>query len=212
MQPARENRRLSHDAWRPTAARGRPDRRHSSLDAIEVRPFTDKQIDLAHHLRRPGGHRDRERAPVRGGAGADGGAERGAAAADGDRRCAQGHQPLDLRPGDRARRRWSNRRRGCARPAPGQIWRADGERVTARGVHTVRSNSATSIRRTPSRDPPPAARARVGSRRDGAASCPDRRRRWPIAEYAFVEAASSSAVIAPVLGVPLLRERRARSA
>ena len=32
-----------------------------------VRPFTDKQIELVQHLRRPGSDRDRERAAVRGG-------------------------------------------------------------------------------------------------------------------------------------------------
>ena len=36
----------------------------------EVRPFTDKQIELVEDLRRPGRHRHREHAAVRGGAGA----------------------------------------------------------------------------------------------------------------------------------------------
>ena len=35
------------------------------LDAREVQPFTDKQIELVDDFRRPGGDRDRERAPVR---------------------------------------------------------------------------------------------------------------------------------------------------
>ena len=36
-----------------------------ALTRTEVRPFTDKQIELVIDLRRPGGDRDRERAPVR---------------------------------------------------------------------------------------------------------------------------------------------------
>ena len=54
-------------------------------------------------LRRPGGDRDRERAPVRRGAGAHRRPRRVAAAADRHRRRAQGDQPLDVRSADRAR-------------------------------------------------------------------------------------------------------------
>ena len=56
----------------------------------EVRPFTDKQIELVTEFRRPGRDRHREHAPAQRAAGI-------AAAADRHRRCAQGHQPLDLR-------------------------------------------------------------------------------------------------------------------
>ena len=48
-------------------------------------------------LRRPGGDRDRERAPVRRGAGADARPRGGARAADGHRRGAEGHQPFGVR-------------------------------------------------------------------------------------------------------------------
>ena len=41
-----------------------------TLNAHGRRPFRDKQIELAQHVRRPGGDRDRECAAVRGGAGA----------------------------------------------------------------------------------------------------------------------------------------------
>src|SRR5262249_31730524 len=54
-----------------------------------------RQADRAgDHLRRSGGDRDRERAAVRRGTGAHARAHRGAAAADCDRRCPQGHQPF----------------------------------------------------------------------------------------------------------------------
>ena len=48
-------------------------------------------------LRRPGRHRDRERAAVRRGAGAHARPRGGAATADRDRRRAEGHQPLGVR-------------------------------------------------------------------------------------------------------------------
>ena len=57
------------------------------------------------NLRRPGRHRDRERAAVRRGAGAHARPHRGAATADRDRRRAEGHQPL----GVRSARRFSTR-------------------------------------------------------------------------------------------------------
>ena len=73
----------------------------------EVRPFTDKQIELVHEFRRPGRHRDRECAPAQR-------AARVAAAADRHRRRAQGHQPLDLRPAVRARHARRSQPPACA--------------------------------------------------------------------------------------------------
>ena len=54
----------------------------------QVRPFTDKQIELVQELRRPGRDRRRKRPPLQR-------AAQIAAAADRHRRCAQGDQPLD---------------------------------------------------------------------------------------------------------------------
>ena len=50
----------------------------------EVRPFTDKQIELVHELRRPGRHRHREHAAAQRAAPAHRRSERGAGAADRD--------------------------------------------------------------------------------------------------------------------------------
>ena len=74
----------------PLLREGDADRRDRPA-AQDVRPFTDKQIELVDDLRRPGGDRDRERAAVRRGAGAHARAHRVAGAADRDRRRAQGH-------------------------------------------------------------------------------------------------------------------------
>ena len=75
----------------------------------EVRPFTDKQIELVTELRRPGRHRHREHAAAQR-------AARIAAAADRHRRRAQGDQPLDLRSAGRCSIRWSNRQDVFAAP------------------------------------------------------------------------------------------------
>ena len=75
----------------------------------EVRPFTDKQIELVTELRRPGRHRHREHAAAQR-------AARILAAADRHRRRAQGHQPLDLRSADCARHARSSRPRAFAKP------------------------------------------------------------------------------------------------
>ena len=62
----------------------------------------------AQDLRRPGRHRDRERADVQRDQG-------GAGAADRDGQCAQGDQPLDLRPGRGARNADQHRRSAVSR-------------------------------------------------------------------------------------------------
>ena len=88
--------KLSHDTRRPAAARGNPDRR-PVLDAHQGRAFHPTADRAGHHLRRPGGDRDRERAAVRRGAGAHGGTLRGAGAADRDLGGARHHLELARR-------------------------------------------------------------------------------------------------------------------
>ena len=57
--------RLSDHARRAAAARRACRSASCLVRAATVQPFTDKQIELAHDLRRPGGDRDRERPAVR---------------------------------------------------------------------------------------------------------------------------------------------------
>ena len=75
----------------------------------EVRPFTDKQIELVHELRRPGRHRHREYAPAERTA-------RIAAAAAGHRRRAQGHQAARRSIWRPCSTPSSHQRRGFAKP------------------------------------------------------------------------------------------------
>ena len=125
----------------------------------EVRPFTDKQIELVHELRRPGRHRHREHAAAQRAA-----ATRSAAAADRDRRRAQGDQPLDVRSAGRARHAGRSRRRGCARPT----WRSSrvqtGRQFYQRCQPTASRPSSTQLMRERIRS----SRARHDRRTDGA--------------------------------------------
>ena len=65
----------------------------------EVRPFTDKQIELVHELRRPGRHRHREHAAAQRTAPAHRRSDRVAGAADRDIGGAEGHLQLARRTG-----------------------------------------------------------------------------------------------------------------
>ena len=80
-------------------------------------PFTERQIEHRANLRRPGGHRDRERAAVRRSAGAHARPRRIAAAADRDRGSAESHQPLGVRSAGGASTRWCNRPSNSAAPS-----------------------------------------------------------------------------------------------
>ena len=68
-----------------------------ALGRAEPVSFSQRQVDLVSDLRRPGGDRDRERAPVRRSAGKDARPRGIASAADGHRRRAEGHQPFGVR-------------------------------------------------------------------------------------------------------------------
>ena len=84
--PARAADRLPQRPRRPAAARGRRRSARSASAAPRPAPFTDKQVDAAEDLRRPGRHRHRERPPVHRAGGAQQRAARRARAADGDQR------------------------------------------------------------------------------------------------------------------------------
>ena len=81
----------------PMMKDGRGDRGHPRRSP-DGRALHRRRARAAPDIRRPGGDRHRERAAVPGAAGAQPRADRGAGAADGDQRGAEGHQPLDVRP------------------------------------------------------------------------------------------------------------------
>ena len=60
MEQSGATRWIPDHAWRSNPARGLPVG-VLSLARTDARPFTVKQIELARDLRRPGGHRDRDR-------------------------------------------------------------------------------------------------------------------------------------------------------
>ena len=141
---------VPHDARRAAAAR-RTSRSASSCCCARTVAAVHRQADRAgHDLRRPGGHRHRERAAVRRGAGAHRRSERVAGAADRDRRGAQGHQPLDRSICSRCSTRWSRSRRGCARPTSALMFRCDGRALsTSRANYGFRRTIEDSSERTP---------------------------------------------------------------
>ena len=109
---ARRSRRcgLPHACWRcRCCATGTP------IGAIVRRPRRGRAVPRAadrapEDLRRPGGHRDRERAPVHGAGGAQQRAAGRARAADGDQRAAQGDRAVHASICSRSSRRWPRTR------------------------------------------------------------------------------------------------------
>ena len=116
--PFRRHDRRTHIRQRADA-QGRRDRRRHRVYRAGSAPV-HRQADCAGtELRRPGRDRHREHAA----------AQRIAAiagAADGDRGCAQGHQPLDIRPADGARHADRVRPPGFARPIRASSFSATG--------------------------------------------------------------------------------------
>ena len=161
----------------------------------EVRPFTDKQIELVTELRRAGRHRHREHAPAQR-------AARIAAAADRHRRRAQGHQPLDLRSADRAR--YAGRIGGAAlRSRQGDHHPAAGRRVLSlREPTDSRPNSSNCVRDSA---------GRAGARHGHRTRCCSKASRfifpmfWPIRNTPS-QRRRSWAAYRTMLGVPMLRE------
>ena len=77
-------------------------------------PFSDDADRAAQDLRRPGGHRHRERPPVQGAGGAQPRPDRDAGAADGDRRDPARHHPARRPTSSRSSTRSCRAPRGCA--------------------------------------------------------------------------------------------------
>ena len=91
---ARHGRLGSAAARVPMLRDGTADRRDRSVRRPSRAPFSDAADRAAADLRRPGGHRDRERAAVQGAGGAQPRPDRGARAADRDQRHPARHRQL----------------------------------------------------------------------------------------------------------------------
>ena len=129
-----KGRRRSHHARRAAAAGRNADRRYqfAAHDGAAVHRQADRAGD---DLRRPGGDRDRERAPVRRGAGAHARACRIAGAADGDHRGARRHLTLAGRCSARARRRLPERGAAVRGVRLGHLASATGDHTRCSSPH-----------------------------------------------------------------------------
>ena len=134
----------------PLLREGEVDRRHR-VSRSGTGPFADKQIELAADLRRPGRDRHRECPPVRGGAGAHATIlTRIAAAADRDRRRAQGDQPLAVRSADGARQACSRARAQLCEARYGRHLLCDGETFASCGAsRRSEADAVRGVRRPP---------------------------------------------------------------
>ena len=104
----------------------------STLTRTAVRPFTDKQIELVHDLRRPGGDRDRERPPVRRDPGQEPPARRGERA---QVALPRQHEPRAAHAAQRHPRLY--------RAHPGQrLWRAAREDAVRAGTHPAQRQAS----------------------------------------------------------------------
>ena len=166
----------------------------------EVRPFTDKQIELVDHLRRPGGDRDRERAAVRRGAGAHARSDRGAGAADRDLGGAAGSSPVRPASWSRCSRPCWRTRRASARPSSATLYFCEGDAFRAVAHAWRAAGLFEALRREPVLRPAPGTRLlAASSQRSRPSTSPMSR-----ADQAYVErdpmrvvAPSSSAALAP---------------
>ena len=145
------DRRLRTPFWRAADARRRADRR--DLLARTVGAAVHRQADRARHdLRRSGGDRDRERAAVRGGAGAHARAHGITRTADRDSGRAKVDQPLANSICSRCSIQSSaSRRRGSARPMAPALASATATSSRARGIDGLTAPKRVASVREPSR-------------------------------------------------------------
>ena len=187
----------------PLMREGEPIGPSSVIRRAEARPFSETPGRAAPDVRRPGGHRDRERAPVHGAGGAQPRAAGGAGAADRDQRAAQGDRAVQRSISSRSSRPWPRTRSGCARPSARLIYRFDGELLRLVAAHRALPPSWSAIHRQPI----PRRRAVAAPAAGGPLSCggrysPGCARPTPSTAMRMKQADP----VRTVLAIPMLRE------